>query len=196
MEAIHKFIQRNSRRIFAGLILFAALMSMMVLSGSGPTSKAWIAIKAIPAGSKVLRSDINLIKVNLTTDSDHYLSGSDPVAGRYLLRPLIPGDLISSANLVSEPIDTTLEYVPVGIAANDFPSDLAVSDLVNIYVIPRDQATAPALIAMHVSIQRIDPKSQSLGGTVGISLAANAVVAHLIVDAESQGRLVLARAPF
>jgi hypothetical protein len=196
MEEIHKFIQRNSRRIFAGLILFAALMSMLVLSGSGPTSKAWIATRAIPAGTKVLRSDINLIKVNLTTDSDHYLSGSDSVVGRYLLRPLIAGDLISSANVMAKPIDATLEYVPVGIAANDFPSDLAVSDLVNIYVIPRDQATAPALIAMHVSIQRIDPKSQSLGGTVGISFAANAVVAHLIVDAESQGRLVIARAPF
>ena len=196
MEEIQKFIQRNSRRILAILILFAAVMTAVIVSGSGPTSDAWIAVKAIPIGAKVASTDIALLKVNLTTDSGHYLTGSDSAVGRYLRRALVAGDLIAPSNLSSAPIDTTIEYLPVGIATNDLPSDLAVSDLVNIYVSPRDQGTAPALIAMRISVQSIDSKSRNLGGTVAISLATNSSVANLIVDAESQGRLVLARAPF
>jgi hypothetical protein len=196
MEEIQKFIQRNSRRILAIFILFAAVMTMLIVSGSGPTGDAWVAIKAIPVGAKVTNADIALLKVNLTTDSGHYLTGSDVAVGRFLRRSVTAGELIAQGNLSPVPIDTTLQYLPVGIATNDLPNDLAVSDLVNIYVIPRDQGTVPALIAMHISVQSIDSKSRNLGGTVALSLATNSSVANLIIDAESQGRLVLARAPF
>jgi len=196
MEEIQKFIQRNTRRILAIVILFAAVMTILIVSSSGPTGNAWIATRVIPVGTKVARTDIALLKVNLTTDSGHYVTGSDVVVGRYLRRSLTAGELIAYGNLSSVPLDPTVQYLPVGIATNDLPNDLAVSDLVNIYVIPRDQGTVPALIAMGISVQSIDSKSRNLGGTVALSLATNSSVASLIVDAESQGRLVLARAPF
>jgi hypothetical protein len=196
MEELQKFMQRNSRRISALLILFAAFITISMLMGSGPTGSAWIASRTIATGSKISVADISRVKVNLTTDSSHYLQGGDSIIGEYTTSPIFTGDLISVNQVSRIPINLTLQYLPVGIAVNDLPSDLQLSDLVDIYVIPKDQGSLPTLIVHRISVQSIDIKSRSLGGTVAISLAANSAQATLIVDAESQGRLVVARDPF
>jgi len=177
MEELQKFMQRNSRRISALLILFAAFITISMLMGSGPTGSAWIASRTIATGSKISVADISRVKVNLTTDSSHYLQGGDSIIGEYTTSPIFTGDLISVNQVSRIPINLTLQYLPVGIAVNDLPSDLQLSDLVDIYVIPKDQGSLPTLIVHRISVQSIDIKSRSLGGTVAISLAANSAQA-------------------
>ena len=68
-----------------------------------------------------------------------------------------------------------------------------MGDHVDIYVIPKDAGTLPAVVVKRVVVQNIDQKARSLGGNVGVSVMADSPTSSLIVTAESQGRLVLAR---
>ena len=195
MDDLQKFMQRNLRRILAvgGLIL--SLLALSILLNNSPTTSLWMATATIPSGSKITAREVQLVKANLTLDSGHYLGGSETVIGQYATRLLHPGDLIAVIDLNHGMTNPTATYLPIGVSIVDLPADLAVGDLVDIYVIPKEQAVLPAVVAHRVAIQNIDQKSRALGGSVAVSVAASSAVAAIIVTAESQGRLVLARDP-
>ncbi len=195
MDDLQKFMQRNLRRILAvgGLIL--SLLALSILLNSSPTTSLWMATATIPSGSKITAREVQLVKANLTLDSGHYLGGSETVIGQYATRLLHPGDLIAVIDINHGMTNPTATYLPIGVSIVDLPADLAVGDLVDIYVIPKEQAVLPAVVAHRVAIQNIDQKSRALGGSVAVSVAASNTVAAIIVTAESQGRLVLARDP-
>lgn len=195
MDDLQKFMQRNLRRILAvgGLIL--SLLALSILLNSSPTTSLWMATATIPSGSKITAREVQLVKANLTLDSGHYVGGSETVIGQYATRLLHPGDLIAVIDLNRGMTNPTATYLPIGVSIVDLPADLAVGDLVDIYVIPKEQAVLPAVVAHRVAIQNIDQKSRALGGSVAVSVAASSAVAAIIVTAESQGRLVLARDP-
>jgi len=99
-------------------------------------------------------------------------------------------------SLPQQSSNSTSTFLPIGVAVDDLPADLAVGDLVDVYVIPKDQGVLPAVVAHRIPVQYIDDKSRALGGSVAVSLSASPTVTSIIVTAESQGRLVLARDPF
>ena len=195
MDDLQKFMQRNLRRILAvgGLIL--SLLALSILLNNSPTTSLWMATATIPSGSKITAREVQLVKANLTLDSGHYVGGSETVIGQYATRLLHPVDLIAVIDLNHGMTNPTATYLPIGVSIVDLPADLAVGDLVDIYVIPKEQAVLPAVVAHRVAIQNIDQKSRALGGSVAVSVAASSAVAAIIVTAESQGRLVLARDP-
>ena len=195
MDDLHKFIQRNLRRIMAVGALILSLFAISILLGSSPGNPVWMATTAIPAGSKILPSEVQIVKANLTVGSGHYVSGVQSIAGQFATRLLQRGDLIAVTDLSPHSAIATATFLPIGVAVNDLPSDLMVGDLVDIYVIPKDQTTLPAVVAHRISIQSVDQKSRALGGSVAVSVSASATIATVIVTAESQGRLVLARDP-
>ena len=151
--------------------------------------------KAIPSGAKITATDVQQIKADLAVDSSHFLRSSDLVIGKYATRSLHPGDLIAVMDLSPESSNPTANFLPIGVAVNDLSGDLSVGDLVDIYIIPKDQTTLPAVVAHRVAISSIDQKSRSLGGNVAVTLSTTASIATVIVTAEAQGRLVLARDP-
>ena len=195
MDDLRKFIQRNFRRILAGGGLILSLLALSILLNNGPTGTFWMVTAAIPSGSKITVGEVELIKANLTVASGHFVTGSDVVVGQYATRMLHSGDLLVFTDINRGETKLTATYLPVGVAVDDLPVDLTVGDLVDIYVIPKDQTVLPALVAHRVTIQNIDQKSRALGGSVAVSVAASSTIASIIVTAESQGRLVLARDP-
>src|ERR1019366_4096523 len=195
MDDIQKFMQRHFRRIMAvgGLIL--SLLALSVLLGTSPQSSLWMVKNPIPNGSKIAAGDLELVKANLTSDSNHYEGSSDGVIGQYAVRLLQSGDLIATTDISHDGTKLTASYLPIGVAVDDLPSDLIVGDLVDIYVIPKDQTVLPTIVAHRVVIQSIDQKSRSLGGDVAVSVIASNTITSIIVTAEAEGRLVLARDP-
>lgn len=193
MDDLQRFIQRNLRRIAAigGLIL--SLLAVSILLNTGPKTSLWMIVNPVAGGSKITVHDIELVKANLTTDSNHFEGSSNSVIGQYATRLLHTGDLIAVTDVNHSGENNLKSFLPIGIGVNDLPMDLAVGDLVDIYVIPKDQSILPALVAHRVVIQSVDQKSRSLGGNVAVSVDATASVTAIIVTAESQGRLVLAR---
>ena len=195
MDEIHKFIQRNFRRIVATGGILLSLVALSILLNKSPQDTVWMVAKAIPSGAKITATDVRQIKADLAVDSIHFLRSTDLVIGKYATRSLHPGDLIAVMDLSPESSNPTANFLPIGVAVNDLSGDLSVGDLVDIYIIPKDQTTLPAVVAHRVAISSIDQKSRSLGGNVAVTLSTTASIATVIVTAEAQGRLVLARDP-
>ena len=139
MDDIQKFIQRHFRRILAIGGLIFSLLAISALLGTSPESSIWTVKNPIPSGSKIMASDLELLKANLTSDSNHFEGSSDKVAGQYAARLLQAGDLIAVTDITSDGTKTASSFLPIGIAVDDLPLDLAVGDFVDIYVIPKDQ---------------------------------------------------------
>jgi len=195
MDEIHKFIQRNFRRIVATGGILLSLVALSILLNKSPQDTVWMVAKAIPSGAKITATDVRQIKADLAVDSIHFLRSTDLVIGKYATRSLHPGDLIAVIDLSPETSSPTANFLPIGVAVNDLSGDLSVGDLVDIYIIPKDPTTLPAVVAHRVAISSIDQKSRSLGGNVAVTLSTTASIATVIVTAEAQGRLVLARDP-
>jgi len=193
MDEIQRFTQRNLRRILAvgGLIL--SLFAMSILLNTSPKSSVWMVTNPVPAGAKITALDVRTVKANLATDALHFEGESDVVIGQYSTRLLQIGDIVAVTDVtkVSRTIATT--FLPIGVAVNDIPVDLNAGDLVDIYMIPKDQSGLPGIVAKRVAVQGVDQRSRSLGGSVSVSLVTNSSETISVVTAESQGRLVLAR---
>jgi hypothetical protein len=196
MDDIQKFIQRNFRRILAAGGLLFSLLALSLLLNSQPSTLVWMATSSIPNGSRITSNEVKLVKVDLTEDALHFESKNDLVVGKFATRLLEPGDLVAVTDVTQQSSNSTSTFLPIGVAVDDLPADLAVGDLVDVYVIPKDQGVLPAVVAHRIPVQYIDDKSRSLGGSVAVSLSASPTVTSIIVTAESQGRLVLARDPF
>jgi hypothetical protein len=195
MDEIQKFIARNFRRILAAGGLLLSLVALSILLNNSPQGSVWMASHPIPNGGKITSADVQLVKVDLASNSAHYLSATTQVVGQFATRAIRQGDLIAVTDVSHQSSNSTANFLPIGVATNDLPSDLAVGDLVDIYIIPKDQASLPALVAHRISVQNIDQRSRTLGGAIGVSLSTSASIATVIVTAEAQGRLVLARDP-
>lgn len=196
MDDLHKFIQRNLRRILATGALIFSLLALSLLLNSAPGGSFWIASAAIPAGAKITASDVKLTKASLSENQAHYFKGSEAIVGRVLARSLESGDFIARSDLALSSNATATTYLPVGVGVDDLPVDLLAGDLVDIYVIPKDSSILPAVVARRVVVANIDQKSRALGGSIAVVLATNSSTATVIVTAESQGRLVVARDSF
>jgi len=191
-----KFIQRNSRRIYASAALVAALFAGSILLNSGPTGTAWVVRNSISSGSIITALDVSSIQVNLATDAAHYVSAKEGVIGQFATRTLSPGDLISTSDVTKTSAASEVRYLPLGIALDDLPIAMSAGDHADIYVIPKQASLGPALVVSNVSIHQIDNKSRALGGNVEIEVSVGIAAAMNLVDAESQGRLVVSRHAF
>jgi hypothetical protein len=191
-----KFIQRNSRRIYASAALVAALFAGLILLNSGPTGTAWVVRNSISSGSIITALDVSSIQVNLATDAAHYVSAKEGVIGQFATRTLSPGDLISTSDVTKTSAASEVRYLPLGIALDDLPIAISAGDHADIYVIPKQASLGPALVVSNVSIHQIDNKSRALGGNVEIEVSVGIAAAMNLVDAESQGRLVVSRHAF
>lgn len=196
MDDLQKFMQRNFRRMLAGAGLLISFLALIFLLNSGPETSVWMVTVPIPSNSKIFANEVKLIKANLTVDSSHFEGSADTVIGQYTTRALQSGDLIAVTDLSRTTRSAMANFLPIGVAVNDLPLDLVAGDLVDIYVIPKDQSILPAVVAHRVAIQSVDTKSRSLGGNVAVSVLATSEITSIIVTAESQGRLVLARDSF
>ncbi len=191
-----KFIQRNSRRIYASAALVAALFAGSILLNSGPTGTAWVVRNSISSGSIITALDVSSIQVNLATDAAHYVSAKEGAIGQFATRTLSPGDLISTSDVTKTSAASEVRYLPLGIALDDLPIAISAGDHADIYVIPKQASLGPALVVSNVSIHQIDNKSRALGGNVEIEVSVGIAAAMNLVDAESQGRLVVSRHAF
>ena len=99
-------------------------------------------------------------------------------------------------DIALHPMTSGMALLPLGLLASDISPNIAPGDFVDVYVIPKDQTAAPGVVVTHIDVAELDLHSRSLGGSVDISLSVTASQAAMIIDAESQGRLVVATDAF
>jgi len=192
MIEIQKFIQRNSRRLLATSALGLALLVVLTVGSHGPQGYGWEVISPIPADEKLTSQNIALVRIDLGTLSSEYFGKVDSVVGKFTTHELLAGALLSSRDLTVTPSQHGVALLPIGLLASDIPVDIEPGNFVDIYVIPKDVGTSPALVVSRVEVAQLDVHSRSLGGSVNISLNVTPTQAILVIEAESQGRLVVA----
>jgi hypothetical protein len=196
MIEIQKFIQRNSKRLTAFSILGITLLVVLSTTTKGPRGYAWEVTTPIPTQSRVSATNISLVRVDLGTLSSGYLGKTELVVGQFASHALAAGTLLMPRDIALHPTMNGMALLPLGLLASDISPNIAPGDFVDVYVIPKDQTAAPGVVVTHIDVAELDLHSRSLGGSVDISLNVTASQAAMIIDAESQGRLVVATDAF
>ena len=195
MIDIQRFTQRNSRRLLALGIIFIALFAASALSQQADrTTSIWAAKGILTSTTKVTLSDIYSVKVALGDQSARYFSNRAMLVGSYVTRTIGIGELIPLSAISKTGSVSDTRQVPMGIGKSDIPSDLNPGDTVDLYLVPtKDSTLASELIAINVVVTSIDRKSQELGGSVNLLITVNNGKIFPILDAVSQGRIVVIR---
>jgi len=196
MIEIQKFIQRNSKRLTAFSILGITLLVVLSTTTKGPRGYAWEVTTPIPTQSRVSTTNISLVRVDLGSLSSSYLGKTELVVGQFASHALAAGTLLMPRDIALHPMTSGMALLPLGLLASDISPNIAPGDFVDVYVIPKDQTAAPGVVVTHIDVAELDLHSRSLGGSVDISLSVTASQAAMIIDAESQGRLVVATDAF
>ena len=195
MIDLHTLLQRNGRRILAGMILLISLLSAFALaSQANNKTPMWAAKSQIHSGSLLKPGDLIEVRVSLGNQSPKYFSSKAKLIGNYLKRNIDQGELIPVTAITKSWQGLTLKEIPIGLMKNDFPSDLHSADVVDLYSIPiKDPKATTSLIVSKVQVASVDAQSLSMGGVVGVVFKVDPKDLIQLTDAIQAGRIVVVR---
>ena len=126
-------------RLWIGVAIVAAsvLAGALVLGTSDDTVPVWATTAAMGAGQAVSAGDLAVRRVRFADSSDagRYLDADRPLpAGLRLLRGVGAGELLPRAAV--GPGDVSLRQVPISVAPDQVPRDVAAGTLVDVYLRP------------------------------------------------------------
>lgn len=143
-------------RLVLGVLLVAvtALVGSRLLATADDTTAIWVAKHAIPAGAKVTEADLTTARVRFTGDeADQYVATGTGLDGRVAVRQIGAGELVpQDATAVRRDADR-LE-VPLAVAAGRIPVNLAAGDLVDVWVVVKQDRAKPGQQDSAVSVWR------------------------------------------
>lgn len=158
------------------LLLLSLLAAIGINISANKSVKVWAAQTDIAPGKTISLSELKLVRVFLPDNSKLYLSEKAHLVGSSATRKISEGELIPAAALISQSGGFINRSVPIHVAKNDLPSDLARGAMVDIYALPaRDlnsKSTAQE-IAHGIFIESIDLRARDLGGDIGVVLRIN-----------------------
>ena len=199
IEQLRQIYLRNSRRIFALLLIALSLScATVIVNSANRTDTVWAASGEISAGEVLTRSDIVPVHVLLKELTGHYIPSAQSIVGSAAVRPLSSGDLISR-RAISDIADV-LAYrsVPLQITRNDLPGDLQPGESVDIYALPIRTSISGSSdqvvdVAHAIAIEAIDLKARDLGGSIGVVIRMRAEnILNFLADT-ANSRIVLVR---
>ena len=124
------------------LVAVCALIGSRLLVTADDTSAVWVAKRSIPAGTELDENDLTTARVRFTGDeSERYLTTSVRLDGLIAVRTIGAGELVPQAATVARRDADRLE-VPLAVAAGRVPDDLAPGDLVDVWVVTKDDQAA------------------------------------------------------
>jgi Flp pilus assembly protein CpaB len=127
-------------RLVLGVLLVAvtALVGSRLLATADDTTAVWVAKRAIPAGERLTGDDLTTVDVRFTGDeSEQYVTTDNKLDGRVALRQIGAGELVPQEATAAKRDADRLE-VPLAVAAGRIPADLAPGDLVDVWVVVKE----------------------------------------------------------
>jgi hypothetical protein len=161
------------------LVAMSATVGGRVLAASDDTVGLWSAARDLPAGTQIASSDIVMTSAHFADagTADGYLPIESAVVGQQLAQPVLAGDLIPSAAL--QAATRPAAELPIGVAAADLPSDLAVGDRVDVWAVPADQQRGDVTRVIGdvrvVAVSR--PQIEAAGGDREVLLSVDSAAA-------------------
>jgi hypothetical protein len=129
-------------RLLLGVLLVAitALAGAKLLSAADDTTAVWAAKRDIPFGVTISSDDLTTMNVRFTNDeaARQYVAADADLKGLVSTRAIGKGEFVPRQAAATKS-DSERTELPLSIAAGRLPSDTAVGDLVEVWVVPKDQ---------------------------------------------------------
>ncbi|NEA30962.1 hypothetical protein G3I17_04655 [Streptomyces sp. SID13031] len=132
-------------RLLLGVLLVAmtALAGAKLLSAADDTTAVWAAKRDIPIGTTISGDDLTTMNVRFTSNdaAGQYVAADAELKGLVVTRPINKGEFVPRGAATTK-ADNERTELPLSIAAGRLPSDTAVGDQVDVWVVPKDQPAA------------------------------------------------------
>lgn len=192
-------------KLILGLLLVLAAMAggARVVAAADDTVQVWALKSDLPAQASLSKDDLVAKRVRFTDQSDasKYVKASSPVPeDARLARAVGAGELLP-AHAVTTDEDKALVDMPIPVEAENAPSNLAVNDKVDLYVVPDnddESSTQPAERTLeNVTVTAIGQEGALGAGeggrvTVRVAVSSEQKIAS-VAAAVSRGTPVLIR---
>jgi hypothetical protein len=168
----------RDQRLWIGVAIVAAsvLAGALVLGTSDDTVPVWAASTTMGAGQTITAGDLTVRRVRFADSSDAalYLDADRPLpADQRLLRGIGAGELLPRA-AVGPAADVSLRRVPISVAPDQIPRDVAVGTDVDVYLRPSSHSgcqDAPVCngrpVLVGVTVLDAPPVDQEFGSDGG-----------------------------
>ncbi|TCC01978.1 SAF domain-containing protein [Kribbella soli] len=177
--------QRNRKarwkdgRLVLGVLLVAvtALAGAKLLSSADDTTTIWAAKHELKAGTPLTNDDLTTVRVRFTSgdDSGRYLSADADLKGLVVGRTVGQGEFVPKDAAVPKSDQDRTEF-PLSVAAGRLPSDTAPGDVVDVWVVPKEEGQPARPLWSSVRVLQIDSVKGVAGGSarrqVTIALAS------------------------
>nr|WP_239062239.1 SAF domain-containing protein [Streptomyces sp. SID13031] len=120
-----------------------ALAGAKLLSAADDTTAVWAAKRDIPIGTTISGDDLTTMNVRFTSNdaAGQYVAADAELKGLVVTRPINKGEFVPRGAATTK-ADNERTELPLSIAAGRLPSDTAVGDQVDVWVVPKDQPAA------------------------------------------------------
>jgi hypothetical protein len=161
-------------RLAVGVVLVAGsvLLGSRVLAAADDTVPVWSVRSQVPAGAAVTSGAVEVDHVRLDdgADAELYLGGDEPFpAGHVASHDLAAGELVGRSDLRAPDTGAGTE-LPVAVEDGNLPPDLAVGDLVDVWVAgdPEGGSARKAAEALGaVEVRGVQERGGGIGGGSG-----------------------------
>lgn len=140
-------------RLLLGVLLVAvtALAGAKLLAAADDTTAIWAVKRDLPIGSTLTGEDLTTVNVRFTSDdaAKQYVAADADLRGLILTRPIGKGEFVPRQAATTK-LDSERTELPLSITTGRLPSDTAVGDHVDVWVIPKDQPAQRLWIEVRV----------------------------------------------
>ncbi|MFI5695923.1 hypothetical protein ACIA58_28985 [Kribbella sp. NPDC051586] len=166
--------QRNRKarwkdgRLVLGVLLVAvtALAGAKLLSSADDTTTIWAAKHDLKVGVPLTDDDLTTVRVRFTStnDSERYLAADADVKGLVAGRAIDQGEFLPKDAAVAKS-DQDRTELPLSVATGRLPSDTAVGDIVDVWVVPKEETQSARPLWSSVRVLQIDSVKGVAGST-------------------------------
>ncbi|WP_157630791.1 SAF domain-containing protein [Kribbella catacumbae] len=132
-------------RLLLGVLLvaIAALAGAKILSAADDTTAVWAAKRDMPIGVTITGDDLTTVNVRFTSDdaARQYVAADADLKGMVTTRAISKGEFVPRQAATTKS-DNERTELPLSVATGRLPSDTAVGDHVDVWVIPKDRPAA------------------------------------------------------
>jgi hypothetical protein len=148
------------------LVAITALAGAKLLSSADDTTTIWAAKRDLPADSKLTADDLTTVRVRFTSsdDANKYVGADADLKGLVAAHAIGAGEFVPREAAVPAS-DIARTELPLSVATGQLPSDTAVGDVVDVWVVPKADNQQAKQFWTNVRVVQIDAVKGVAGGS-------------------------------
>ncbi|MBB5980442.1 SAF domain-containing protein [Kribbella solani] len=179
--------QRNRKarwkdgRLVLGVLLVAvtALAGAKLLSAADDTTAIWAAKHELKVGMPLTTDDLTTVRVRFTSggDAERYVAAEADLKGLVVGRAIGAGEFVPRDAAVPK-ADQGRTELPLSVATGRLPSDVAIGDVVDVWVVPKSEGESAKPLWNGVRVLQVD----SVKGVSGSSARRQVLIGLASTD--------------